>query len=104
MSYKTKSKIRSKNSSQLSKVEAVASHIGLAALSMAAVITVTQLQHARPHKAEIFHKPAANSIVGQLEAAEKQVSKKFKKDKDKIRHHTVTYGVHMRMPATVGAS
>lgn len=100
----TKNKDNNKKTIQKDNRESIVSHLGLAVLSMAAVMTVTELHPAKPHQAAGQEKHDGSGLVRKLESFEQQTGESLRREKEEIRHASVSYGVTMRSHPTAGAA
>lgn len=97
-----KDKNNIENNSIQDRAEALVSHIGLTVLSAAALLTVVELDHARPKA--LPTQMADNGFVQSVEHGAGERHEIMRKDKEEIRHMTHSYGVMMRSHPTAGAA
>lgn len=97
-----KDKNNSENNSLQDRAEALVSHIGLTVLTAAAILTVVELDHARPKALP----PANPNTVVEHASGHGAVehAPHMRKDKEEIRHMTHSYGVMMRSHPTAGTA
>lgn len=84
------------------RLEELLARIGVTVLSMAAVLTVVELDHARPKAHTTGKLDTAAYRTSEMAAGEQK--QYVRKDKEKTEHMTHSFGVLMRSHPTAGSA
>lgn len=97
----TKNK-NTKNQDKTHKIEAFVARVGLTAMSVAAVTSLVHMYEARGHQAMTSLQPAYAHATEPVETSRGTGHEAMRREKDEIRHMSVSYGTSMRSHPTAG--
>src|SRR5690348_15768944 len=85
-------------------LDTISSHLGFAAMTAAAVLSLVELEHFRTLKVETFQPAYANVNSSPVDPAEMNKSEELirRGEKEESPHSLVSYGTTMRSHATAG--
>src|SRR5690349_3549016 len=101
MSINKKTKTKNKKQSHFElDLEQVAAHVGFAAMSAAALMSLIELEHFRTHKVEVMQPAFATVSAAPVDA--NRGEEPIRREKEESPHSAVSYGVTMRSHPVTG--